>query len=844
MVTDTINPSSAFNETLTNLDKLLKDFKPLIPPVDSMTNVVVEIDDLLNALTEMIQSATIIDDIVIVLGDVLEFLDGIPIVGEIAAVMGGIVETIGDTIKEVLTTAQEVADETIKPIEDFLNEVKSGLVDIRTVVVDISQKVPGYINTVQILSYLAEIAAPLSNVLEGTEPGKRVEKVLNEFLKVQKDLGTAINVINPVLTVADTAIKDLTKVLNAITNAMGTGIQDVLDDIKSAVKFFQPISNGFQKLEHAIKPLAWVLDALACIFNKILKPVIDAILKATGLDALVKKAEKTILDKIGIGPVLDMAKSSMNPKEVSTAGQGIDSSSGQQGQSDWSSVSSALGIYRSSKTGGTKAAIWGLVNSITGGNVDPNKPYVAPPFQPVPNILPVSSGTKNFYSTVRRNIFDKALIDQIRTPQVRFYAQAIILRPEIIQLVEADKIDPDAFPNSAKLVSDIYDLSTKLNALNPAAAKLHTALNAFEESLVLPTTFGHQVNDLNELFIDSANILNFFEIIGIEFVNKLVDPIVDILKTQQRDCALVSDVIPALKKAILDIDSASQAIISAVPQTKVICDAIHRLDGWGLVMQQTIKLISEAQSEVASLPKDKQIDAKNQIVDVSKSVEDIAEVLLKRVDNMSNQTAELTTAIRAIQTGLNKYTVALTAISDASDLISDKGLKTMDEVNHILSIANSIVDPLSGLLQATKCVDSSSPAKEGAAISVDMLKRAGTKAVTNDPSVFEKFVEQLSEKVLPLGQLTSKIKIATDTLSNSVVLSFTSNSSTLANSLKQLTAELKYSESYQVTIPIWKSGKKTGATRQVTINNDFFSSCLLAKAQNLVKVFGAQGINQ
>ncbi len=836
------SPGNAFAITIENLNKTLTDFGPMVPPIDSVTKFITDVDNIIDFITDMINSADVIDDIIIALGDVLEFLDGIPIVGEVAAVMGGVIDTIGDTIKEALETAKEIASDILKPIKEVFDDTKKGLQDVRAVVVDISQKVPGYLNTVEILSYLAEIADPLSKVLDGTKPGEDLTNVLNGFNKVQDDLGKALSVLNPVMKVADTAVKDLTSVLSAITNAMGTNLQDVLNNIQDAVKIFQPITDGFKKLENAIKPLAWVLDALSCVFNKILKPVIDAVLEATGLKSLVDDAKTALMDKIGIGPVFTEAQKSMNSSSVDSSSKGVDSANGQQSSSAWSDATLALGVYRASKDGGTKEAVWSLVNAITGGSVDPNKPYVAPPFQPVPNLTPATNDGDSLFVPREIQRINPSIIRNLEDPNVRHFTQSLLTLASINGATTPSKqtVDKIKYPNCAKLIDDITSLTTNLDLLNPAAAQLHSALDNFKVSLTLPSTFQHEVSNLAELFNDSIHILDFFESLNVDFVNKLVEPIEDIVNDQNNKLNDVTNTLPGLNAAITSLDKASASVLKVVPDTTIICTTIQRIEGWSMSIYQTTQLIDSGYEKVKTLPENEQVNAVNEIDDFKAKVESIAESLVKRVEIMSNHANALTASINNLQDGLSSYIDALKAVSKGSDLISNKGITVLDRVVHILGIVNSIVDPLSGLLQAEKCVDSSNPIKVGANVTIDVIKNAGRSAATKSPDTFVKFAEQIAEQALPLSGLANSITNASSTISQKVVDAFAVNSDALETGLSTLTNEMKESETYTATIHVWKDGKETEETREITVNNDLFSQELLSEANNIIQTLKIQ----
>ena len=756
-----LSTTDTFGPTLANLSHTLKDFGPLVTPIDDITTVVTDIDDVLIAIGDLISAASDIDDLIIILGEVLEFLDPIPIVGEVAEVISGLIETFGDTFKEAIESAQEINTETIKPVVKTLGEVKTGLKDVRGVVVDISQKVPGYINTVEILHYLSEIAEPLTEVLKGTESADKLHDILDTFNKVQQDLGDALTELNPVISSVDTGIKALTKALDDIKKAMGSEVTAVLDGIKSAANALKPISDGFHRMEHAIKPIAWILDALACIFDTILKPIIDFILHVTHLDVLIKSAEDAIFKKLGISSVMNMSKSNFSNTTVNGGSSSVGPSQGANSNRLWDMAETALGQYRSGKDGGTKAAILGLVSAITNTPIDPGKASSPPPFPPsTPPLSPAKTGDNNTISFdaffVPRKIYhiDTNIVLRLKQPKVRVHSLSL---QKMIELSDTPppkplpKINAADWPKSAMLIANIKTLVSSLDTLLPNAAKLEGTLSEFESSLNLPANFTLQLNDLSALFTDAVGILDFFESLNIKFVSELVKPFDDIAHNQNEKMGDVISQLPALKTAMTNLESASRNVITNIPKTKVIDQTLHRIEGWSMSINQIIQLVIQAKIR----DKKDGNKLKPQIDAFAQKVEDISSSLADRVSNIANDSNTLSIAINKLQKGLNTYANDIEVISNHSTLISNKALPIADRAVHILGIVNSIIDPLSGLLQAEDCIDASSPFKIYAAGAQAAINDAGKLAATAQPEAFEEFAEKLSEKCITVNKISN-----------------------------------------------------------------------------------------
>lgn len=834
-----IATTDTFDSTIEHLKQTLEDFGPLVTPIDDITQLVSVIDDLLVTIGDVITAANDIDDVILVLGEVLEFLDPIPIVGEVAEVISVAVETVGEALKDALVAAQDINREAIQPVATTLTDVNKGLGEVRTVIVDISQKVPGYLNTVEILSYLTEIAEPLSEVLKGSDAADKLHTLLDDFLAVQEALGTALSKFNPVITAVDTGVKELTAILNALHEAMGGAAGTVLNDIKTAATALTPISDGFHRMEHAIKPVAWVLEAASCVFNKILKPVIDAIMHVTHLDALVKSAEEEIFKKLGISPLMDMAGEHVDQSGVTEAGSSTGSEQGEASHRLWSAVSTALGQYRSGDDSATKAAILSLVSALTNTPIDPNKPAKAPPFPPVlPDLRTantnMSVGIAVALYVPRRIVrFHPEALHRLQHPPIRAYTSSLKVLMAQHGALAADPlppIDPKVWPNASALVDEVATLTDTLDTLVPAAAKLEGTLAQFESSLSLPATFSHQVTDLDGLFADVTRLLQFFDRLKLDFVHQIVQPLSQIAHDQQDKLQMVVEGLPALQTAVSDLDTSAEEVITNIPQTKVIDQTVHRIEGWSLSVNQLVQLVAEGER----LNESKQAGQEAQLAAFSQQLEQIVGTVLLRVGKIVDLAATLTAAVNTLQHGLDTYASALQEISDHSTLLADKALPAADQALHVLNIIDSIIDPLSNLLEAEQCIDSDHAMKKYAANARDAINEAGKVAAEKHPQAIEQLAAQLADKALPLNELAQTVSSATTAITTITVAAFQQQSARLVAGLQQLSEQLTHTESYTTTITT-----REGKTKTITVNNDLFNQQLLADANAIIDALNA-----
>ncbi|MFD1344781.1 hypothetical protein [Litorisediminicola beolgyonensis] len=842
-LTPTADP---FARTLSDLSTTLTDFAPLVTPIDAIDTLLTDIDTLLKDFGELITAFEGVDAVIELLGSALEFLSPIPIVGEIADVIAGLIDAGAEALADVLTLAQDLNTEVIKPVLEVLEEIVTGLGDARAVTVEISQKVPGYINTIEILHYLSEIASPIVEVLKGTKPADDLAAVLDTFNTVQEDVGKALLVFDPAIRAVGTGVKDLTKVFQDIMHAMGQAGRDALTGIEDAAHALQPISDGFNRLVDAIKPLKWVLDALKCVFDKILKPVIDAILKATGLDALVHKAEDAIFAKLGIKPVLDLAQGHLGNDTIQSTSDSLGPDKGAGTGPLWDATQTALGQYRSGDSSATKTALLTVISAVAQTPLDPNKPAKAPPFPPTPPDLtkPVS-GTKGLaaglaYTPRRIRRMDPSPLARLQAKRCRPAARSMLVAmPEITD--DLPKIDPKLWPQSAALVSEIDTLVTALDTLSPQAVSLESALAQMDAALKLPATFDHQVADMSALLGDAVHILTVLEGFNISFVNSVVAPFVDVAKDQNTKMGAVTTALPKLTKAVGDLDAATGAVISAFPDATLIEDTLRRVEGWRLSLGQTIALVRAARIKDANQGN----TAKDQIDTLAAQIEASAADLRTRLTAITGHITAISGSVTAVQGGIGTYTTVLADITQHSTLLSDKALPVADQAVHVLGVVNSIVDPLSGLIElldnqpapqalgaSATCPDADSAMKT---FGIDAAKviTAMAQSDTNTPKSFESFAEGLAEQALPLTAMATSVSQAATTLSTDAVSTFQTNAAALKTSLAGLTTELSETKTYSTTITT-----RTGTREDITVPNDIIDNAMLSQAQAIMNSLG------
>lgn len=857
-----------FNSTLQNLKSTTAQVGKLQAPITSIQSLVQDVDTLLADIVDILNFAEEVDSIIEVVAEALNFLDAVPIVGEIAGIMAEVIETIADAFQEALETMQELKSSIISPVQDVLKDMKIGLTDIRKVVVDISQKVPGYVNTVEILLYLSQIASPIAKILEDTNtPGgaaTRLDAVLTAFNKVGTDVGDAIGALSPVLTVIEDAVKVLVDLFDAITGQnAGSQAQNQKSDSTNAHGNAQNTGDGFSRMQNAIKPVAWILDAILCIFKEILEPIINAILEATGLKAAVDAAAEAIFCKLGVSPqnpvLTNMSKQttgSTNASGISSNGAHVNGAQGAATQHLWAAAASALGDYRNGASAG-KDAIFALISAITGTPVNPKSPIVAPDWPNEPKLTPtpgpqVTAGqillmqerVPEIHASVRR-----MLAGRVAAPADLPMTKSFLTTPQF-KALDLPQINATQFPNCSSLVATIGSLITDLETLAVDGVSFQAAMVDLSTSLELPATYDTQVKTLATDLSEAETILEFLLSLNIGFVSDLVNPIEAIAKSQSADAAILVTQVPKLGTAVTALEEASAHVVSALPSMPLLEKTIREFDGWALGVHQLTQLVRHARviDKNQGGGNSAQIDAL--VVDIETS----ADALNKRIAAIDTETKSLAGAISAMQQGLTVYATQLKSVSDHSNLLSDHALPYAQQAAHALGVVDSIIQPLSGLLVDLNCTDGTNLMKLGGKIAVDTMTKAAQAAATPPSGTFETLAENLAQKMLPLDQMAAAVQTAASDITQTTVAAFTNNSQALVTGLTNLDQQLANSKSYSTKTPT-RDGKYTtvekvngvykvvtveASTVTQTVGNDLIDSELLTKVQTLIKALKLQ----
>jgi len=789
LIEDTEDP---FKEVIAKLDDIASKVGTFIQPIKELDHAVNQANTIVGDVERLF---TAVDGVAIAIVDTRNIclaLTPIPVVGEIADEAAAILSRVNQFAEEqknILTPIKKDVDK----VGSILSKVKNGLNELLKVIQEISTDVPSFANTVLILDCLLEIAQPLAEVLKGNEAADRLNKVIEEYNKIKEDVAREIE---PVINAVDditSIISDFVKTIENAVATVGDTIGSALKSLESVDEILSPIKTTISKIEDAIAPVKWALDAASCIFDKVFKPVIDEVLKITGLQSLVDSLENEIEKALGIDKVINALKSAFNLEKITQYGSLFDLTSNSSATSiitiGWNCLRTTLGAYSQHNNQGTKDLVIGLINTITDTHIDPNKPSVIPDWPKPPHYnIPNNSETFFVASKINSSLAISALN---RISKVSVAKTAMISNQVLLLLEESQPITTtEDWQGVNELKTAIEKESSQLQTMIGDAELLQKNLEAFQDSLQIPVTFATQLADLEDILKTSSDLFSF--IAELNIFKSTFEPVTNVLNNQLDDSKKINAVIPQLKTAVESTSKSVEPVIQHTPSHQIIDDAMKKITGWSNGIDSLVRLVE------TGIGSSKNPDEKKKVAAKQQEVNERSVAVITTVTNITNKATDISKNIQEINNLLVKYAEALKLVTQHDDLISQKALPTANKIAQNMKTLDSIFDPLSELLNLTGCSDADKPLKIGSNAALTIIKQSAEKSGNQVADFLVQAIEDIAEQVLPLGQLYTAVTNATKKLNDDVLNALDQRCQELVNQLDELTKllEAKYECKY------------------------------------------------
>ena len=774
----TLSPSplasgtDGFADLIGRLEKSLAQAQPLVnkgSPLDECQTALSGVDRALGDVGTFDTVLTDVTDLVQLGGTLAEALVPVPFIGELAEAAGIVLDGAADALTSVKTTFDNINRDTVQPVKSVIHDISAGIADIDRMLTDVTVQVPQYLNTIQILDYLLEVATPLSGLLEGSEPGQRVQTVVTQLDTVLDGAGAALKPCAEALDIVVPGVLKINTVMSQLVTDMGDGVTATLTAFDSVSSYLQPLCDGFNKVEDAIAPIRWVLDAVEWLVSEILEPAINWVLQVTGLQSFIDEIKNELLKDLGI----DQLVSSIAPVTASHAQIGNDQSAvgSQQATStaaEFADMAEALGQFRTNQNAALADATAALLTAITGTPIDPSKGTTLPDFPSSPPALTGNSDVSGPVDAVAAA--DIGVLARIRSshpghPRAGIRSLVAMRAATNGQAGGAwpvDSIDPSDWPNAAALATNAGTLALDIQALSTDIAALQSSLRAFQASVDVPASFEAEIQAFRTIFKTCDDLLTLVQEFDVTFLDEVVQPVGTVLRDQEADLADVIAATPQMVAAVTAVAGAVQDVIEAMPQTTAVSAAVSRVDGWVLGTEQlvaTMESMKAAQQQAGN-------DLSAWIAAQAK-IEATAGTVGGRVRGIGDTVSGLSRSAQALQAALDAYSMALTPMTSHSQALAT-ALPAAQRVAKILGIVDSIIDPLEGIFNA-ECTDGGAPAKQTAAIAARILTTNAQDVIQPPSGAIAALLQTFDTDALPLGQLASALHAATTTLTANVV---------------------------------------------------------------------------
>lgn len=273
-----------------------------------INDIISKVDEASNALNTCIKTLA-------VLADGASALSVVPIIGSFATILSKVLKSPEESLKilrNALNDIKKLAKE-LKNTTDAAQGVTQETIDLNT---RLQLFLPGVAKTVIILDYVIQIAEAVEPMAAGIGLCEKIEELKSRINETISSAEKPVSGILDVYNEFSKALEDVKAKCREIENKTA-GISSVVNSIKKISDLFMPVGTAIKKAIDAIAPIKWVIKAADCLINKLLNPVVNTILKETGLQELINELDVKIKDYLGFNKIIEEVTSVIGNIEFS-----------------------------------------------------------------------------------------------------------------------------------------------------------------------------------------------------------------------------------------------------------------------------------------------------------------------------------------------------------------------------------------------------------------------------------------------------------------------------------------------------------------------------------------------
>lgn len=749
-----------FASVLKSLGSTAARVEALVPPIATAQEIVTVMADVLDDLDRVPALLTGLRQLVTGLRGVLVLLEAVPIVNVAAGSCAAAATSAERLLRGADKSLKQVRRSIITPGRAAFHDLRLGLAQAHDVVHSIRTTVPGYVNTLEILRFMGRIAAQLTELLQDSQPAEQLRALLRTLDSVREDVSAALQPLTVFLDGIGTVVEAVSTALGTAFREMESTMLSVRTGLNEVEDLFGPIVDAFTAVTSAIAPVRWALDALSWIFDKVCEPVISAILHATGLDQPLDELVREVEMKLGIGPIITLVQSNLQGRDAGAWQAKGGRRATASGRNAWKGMDGALRKYNTRDSAGLRNNIALLVGAIAGTPVDPTRPAEIPdwPGQPGVRVPQMSAGARTAGAGASAAIRALPLQRALRGRRIArgFLSLAAIPNP----VAPAPRPDiPGVLARTATsgvpALDALRSLAMEARGDLAGAAALGPALFAdlasYDAARTLPAAFRASMVDLSGLLKDGVRLLDFVKQFG--FLTPLIEDLKAPLAEQASGIGEILTACDRLGRSGAVMDAAIGQVVKAVPSAGVFTAALDYMDSVALGAAS----LSSAMAQARELDAGLNGAHKAALDDLQEQLEASAAAVAAQTREVESLASKALAAGTAVHATLQAYAAALRALSGDADVLSDT-LPDLGEAVHLLNVLVSILDPLSALLHRLDCLDGGDPAKQGAAVAVQLFRTQAAGLISGQDEALRGLFGAVLSSVLHTDRLRADIQ--------------------------------------------------------------------------------------
>lgn len=614
------------------------------------------------------------------LAQVATAMSAIPIIGSVANALSKVLKSAEKSLNTIQKSLVGLKD-TAKTIDKAADAADKGLQTAIDTDDRLAEILPKVEKTLTVLDYLLQIADCLVPLVAGSSLADTLNKTRDKIDAIEQSAKLPITTMNDVLDDLCESLSKVKEQCDEIENKC-RNLLVVINRLKAVAEVFSPIGNAFQRVINAIAPIKWVLKAAQCLIDKIFNPVIDAILKATGLSKLIDELEAKIINLLGFDDIIDEIKKAIGGDKIVADLKRIISFNINMPQilKDLDAAMQEFSPIRNVDLGNNLKCMLG---ELVGAEIDPTRPSVIPDWPEIDIADNAVLLTANHKRTVR---FDWNARLQVKTSGLSSIFTGIGITP-----------NTELRYQLCKDISQKSDAITKIfEETENRRQTLVSLVSTLEATLRLPDYFIIEMQSLHKCLEFLSHAVTFLSgITTSPIIHDKLGEMVKWINSQLAACDSVVAEINSLNSALPAYHEYSLSVLTAIHTEDVAnmtnavnsyAEALQRiLDGFCLAAEHhpdadTTQKLCEARKRVIANGE----DVLRMLSDLESAAKNVSQGYLMAHDRLKNTLAEFC------------------KLSPEGYLLPEKTVNTLVKVSNWLAQVEGIFDPLSMLIEALK----------------------------------------------------------------------------------------------------------------------------------------------